>query len=39
MRLDNTLSFFFIRVSAKEYHKVKEIDQTPLLYSLKSPER
>ena len=39
MHLDNTLSFFFIRLSAKEYYKVKEIGLTALLYSLKSPER
>ena len=39
MHLDNTLNFFFIRLSAKEYNKVKEIDLSPLLYSLKSPWR
>ena len=41
MLLDNANSFLdcqVIRLSAKEYYKVKEIIQNPLLYGLKSEE-
>ena len=41
MLLDNANSFLdcqVIRLSAKEYYKVKEIVQNPLLYSLKLEE-